>query len=111
MLTMGGTRGIAALHVRRVIGTSRTAVSAAVAPTAMTSTTRVVRPSATAAAAMFRTATRILMRLVFTGRIAWLVRAFFDLELRRLDKIDLAPEQLLDVAQVAELIRRHERYG
>ena len=108
MRTLGGTRGIAALHVRRVIGTARTAVSAAIAPTTMTSTTRVVRPSATAASAMFRTATRILVRLVFAGRVAGLVRALFDLELRRLDEIDLAPEQLLDVAQVAELIRRHE---
>jgi hypothetical protein len=31
--------------------------------------------------------------------------AFLDFELRRLEQVDLALEQLLDVAQVAELIR------
>ena len=64
-----GARGIAALHVRRVIGASRAAVSAAVASTTRPSATCVVRPSATTTAAMFGTATRILVRLVFAGRI------------------------------------------
>jgi hypothetical protein len=36
------------------------------------------------------------------------MRALFDLELRRLDEIDLSLEQFLDVAQIAELVRRHE---
>ena len=93
-----------------MIGAAGAAVSTAMpsAATAVTSTaTRVVRPSA-AAAAMFRTPARILVRRVFRRSVARRVRAFFDLELRRLDEIDLALEQLLDVAQVAQLVRRHE---
>ena len=56
----------AARRVRRVIGTTRTAISAAVASTA---TTAVVRPALTTAtrAAMFGTAPRILVRLMLGG--------------------------------------------
>ena len=54
-----GSRGLAALHVGSMIGATGTAVSTATATTAVT--------PATAATPMFRTATRILMRLVFAG--------------------------------------------
>jgi len=66
-----GSRGIAALHVGRMIGmtcpTIIAATTAAIATATVTASTCVVRPPATAAAAMFRTAPRILMRLVFAG--------------------------------------------
>ena len=66
-----GSRGIAALHVGRVVRTTSTAIiaatTAAIATATVTASTCVVRPPATAAAAMFRTATRILVRLVFAG--------------------------------------------
>ena len=63
---------------------------------------------------MLRPATRILVRLIFarlSGAFAAnRMRAFFDLELRRFDEIDLALEQLLDIAQVAHLVRRDQRH-
>jgi len=43
------------------------ATTAAIATATVTASTCVVRPPATATAAMFRTATRILVRLVFAG--------------------------------------------
>jgi predicted TIM-barrel fold metal-dependent hydrolase len=46
---------------------------------------------------------------MLTSCILRLVRTLFDLEFRRLDEIDLSFEQLLDVAQIAELVRRYQR--
>src|SRR5204862_1769205 len=59
-------------------------------------------------------AARILVRLVLTRLAAFGARRmgpFLDFELLRLDEIDLELEQLLDVAQVAELVGRYQRHG
>jgi len=70
-----------------------------------TRTTAARATTTTVRTAMFRPAARILVGRMLSGRVPRHVRALFDLELRRLDEIDLALQQLLDIAQVAELIR------
>ncbi len=90
---VGVVTGLAGVRARRMAtatGTSAPATAIAAARTAM-----------------FRPATRILMRLIFPGLAALgarRMRAFFYFELRRLHEIDLSLEQLFDVAQIADLI-------
>ena len=72
--------------------------------TATTAGTTATRAST---APVFGPATRVLMGLVFAGPGALGPRrmgTFRDFELGRLDEIDLALEQLLDVTQVADFI-------
>ena len=97
-----------AFLARRCAGLRRKQVGICIvvrAPGAATrrATATLLRPRA----AMPGPPARIPVRLVLTGLAAFGARrvgTFLDLELRWLDEIDLALEQLLDVAQVAELI-------
>lgn len=78
--------------------------------TTMTTTiaARATTAAATTTAAMLGTTARILVRLVLTTPGTLRTRGvgtFLDLEFGRFDEVDLPLEQLLDVAQVAELVR------
>src|SRR5688572_20559052 len=94
------------------VGTRRMPAAATLpAPLTTALTTSVASAARTT---MLRTTARILVWVVLTrfagAFAAYRMRALLDLELRRVDEIDLALEQLLDVAQVADLVGRDQRH-
>src|SRR6185295_6997805 len=97
---LAGARDVRIVAGAARFGARRMSVTAATALTAAT--------LLAARAPMLGPSTRILVRLVL-GPLAVAfgtrgMRTFLDLELGRLDELDLLLEQLLDVTQVAQLI-------
>lgn len=83
-------------------GPRAAALTTASRPTATTSATTA------ATAAMFGTATRILVRRILAALAALRARrmgAFFDFERRRRQELDCTLQQLLDVTQQRDFVR------